>query len=754
MSLGSIIVRLTMNTADFVTDAGRAAKVAQRRAKEIDDAFRKAGAAIGTVLGAAALSAGVAIKSSIDRMDELSKASQKVGMPTEEFSRLAYAGELADVSMETLVGSLGKLTKAQAAALKETSEQAKVFDALGIAATNADGSLRPASEVLGEFADRFKAMEGSPEAMAAGFALFGRSFQEMIPLLKGGSAGLRDAADESDRLGVTLTTTAGEAAEEFNDNLTRLQRAVGGVWMEISSGMLPQLNQMTGDLVTAAGETDNLRQFGEGLATVLRGLGSGFAFVAGMTKQFTIDTVALSDALIGYAEAARNIGSLGLAPGTVSGGMNRASNAFKTRREIMADQQRAQASAAARAEIDRLTRNGVQYDGPLLAPSKALEEAEMAQKVAAVKEARRQAEALRKALGDPDPKAPRGSGGKKASSRAPEISEEAKAVERLNEQAARDLESLKERLGLMGLETEAAKMKWETEEGSFKALDPLRKAELIAQAALVDAKQKALDTAEAERRAAEDAREGYARAIADIQSERDTLGMTNEQLEIYNRLKWAGVDANSAFGQSIIDQTRDLQRARKLMEDQIGLMDEFRGAARGFVDDIYNGANAWDALKDAFDRFADAIFDFASKKVMEQLFGQMGSSQTGSAGNWIADLIGAFAGAFSGGGGGGGGGGQFGWIGNGYARGGYTGPGGPNDPAGIVHRGEVVWSQGDVARAGGVATVEAMRQGRGGGRPAMVVEQHFHNPRLYDRRSDTQRQAQAAMKLRESVKFA
>ena len=43
MSLGSIIVRLTMNTADFETDAGRAAKVAEKRAKEIDAAFRKAG---------------------------------------------------------------------------------------------------------------------------------------------------------------------------------------------------------------------------------------------------------------------------------------------------------------------------------------------------------------------------------------------------------------------------------------------------------------------------------------------------------------------------------------------------------------------------------------------------------------------------------------------------------------------------------------------------------------------------------------
>ena len=47
----------------------------------------------------------------------------------------------------------------------------------------------------------------------------------------------------------------------------------------------------------------------------------------------------------------------------------------------------------------------------------------------------------------------------------------------------------------------------------------------------------------------------------------------------------------------------------------------------------------------------------------------------------------------------------------GYAGGGYTGPGGVYEPAGVVHKGEVVWSQLDIARAGGVAVVEAMRRG-------------------------------------------
>lgn len=47
----------------------------------------------------------------------------------------------------------------------------------------------------------------------------------------------------------------------------------------------------------------------------------------------------------------------------------------------------------------------------------------------------------------------------------------------------------------------------------------------------------------------------------------------------------------------------------------------------------------------------------------------------------------------------------------GFDQGGYTGPGAKDAPAGVVHRGEVVWSQRDVARAGGVGTVEAMRRG-------------------------------------------
>ena len=48
----------------------------------------------------------------------------------------------------------------------------------------------------------------------------------------------------------------------------------------------------------------------------------------------------------------------------------------------------------------------------------------------------------------------------------------------------------------------------------------------------------------------------------------------------------------------------------------------------------------------------------------------------------------------------------------GYSTGGYTGAGGVNQAAGIVHKGEVVFNQQDVARFGGWRVLEKNPQSR------------------------------------------
>lgn len=67
----------------------------------------------------------------------------------------------------------------------------------------------------------------------------------------------------------------------------------------------------------------------------------------------------------------------------------------------------------------------------------------------------------------------------------------------------------------------------------------------------------------------------------------------------------------------------------------------------------------------------------------------------------------------------------------GFSNGGYTGAGGKYDPAGIVHKGEVVFSQEDIARWGGVGNVEKLRK-NGGYSDGGVVGNSYNQGRQYD----------------------
>lgn len=60
----------------------------------------------------------------------------------------------------------------------------------------------------------------------------------------------------------------------------------------------------------------------------------------------------------------------------------------------------------------------------------------------------------------------------------------------------------------------------------------------------------------------------------------------------------------------------------------------------------------------------------------------------------------------------------------GFADGGFTGSGGKYEPAGIVHKGEVVWSQEDIKRWGGVGLVENMRKSAS---PEAFINNHATN---------------------------
>lgn len=239
--VGALRVDLGLNSAEFQAGLKKASAGLGNFAKTAGIGL----AAVATAAAAAGAALAVAVKGAIDNADELSKTAQKVGVTTEALSRLNYAASLSDVSLGQLSTGLGRLTVGMSQIAQGAGGQAKMaLDALGVSALNSAGQLRGSDQVLADVAERFARMEDGATKTALAIALFGRSGADLIPMLNMGKSGLADLAAEADRLGITLSTSTGRAAEQFNDSITRLQATFQGVINKIMAGALPALNQL------------------------------------------------------------------------------------------------------------------------------------------------------------------------------------------------------------------------------------------------------------------------------------------------------------------------------------------------------------------------------------------------------------------------------------------------------------------------------------------------------------------------------
>lgn len=135
---------------------------------------------------------------------------------------------------------------------------------------------------------------------------------------------------------------------------------------------------------------------------------------------------------------------------------------------------------------------------------------------------------------------------------------------------------------------------------------------------------------------------------------------------------------------------------RRKAEDALGTA---KDVTRGLIDGLIQGASAADMMSNALKKIGDHLIN----DVLNNLFKI--NNAGGSGGGFLSGLLSLF---------GGGGGLNYGALSASgrylFDKGGYTGPGGKHQPAGVVHKGEVVFSQDDVRRHGGVASVEAMRR--------------------------------------------
>ena len=210
--------------------------------KDVDDnaaTLAKWGAA---AAGAAALAVSALVKAQIDVADSTSKASKAAGISTENFSKLSYAMSLG-------VEGGGDLSKTLLFLNKAIASGADEFKDLGVETKNADGSFRSADAVLMDIADSMAMMGDGAQKAEIATKLLGKTGADLVPMLSEGSKGLRALGDEAQRAGQVIDAETGKAAEQFNDQLTRLKAQTTGLGNELMKGLLPALTSTTDALL-------------------------------------------------------------------------------------------------------------------------------------------------------------------------------------------------------------------------------------------------------------------------------------------------------------------------------------------------------------------------------------------------------------------------------------------------------------------------------------------------------------------------
>lgn len=218
--------------------------------------------------------------------DEVNTLSKTTGISTNELQKFMYATDLIDVSVETLSGALTKLTRNMAEPSKAAAE---AFDTLKVSTIDATGALRDRQEFFYEVIEALGRVGNETERDALAMDIFGKSAQELNPLIKGGAQVLKELGDEAERAGLILSQETLDGLNDFNDKLdllkskgTAIKNLAAAEMTPAFDGLLEVADELLDDIneMAKSGELKKLaKELGEGIKNAATALKNIIKFV-------------------------------------------------------------------------------------------------------------------------------------------------------------------------------------------------------------------------------------------------------------------------------------------------------------------------------------------------------------------------------------------------------------------------------------------------------------------------------------------
>ena len=210
-----------------------------------------------------------ASKAGASYADDILTLSTTTGLSTDTLQEYKFMADLVDVSLDTITGSMTKLTASMIKAKAGEGDAAAVFAELGVSVTDTNGKLRRAQDVFNDAVDALGNVKNETERDAMAMKIFGKSAKDLNPLIKAGKVELQSLAKEAKDTGYVLSGPALKALGAQQDAMERLDKKAEALKNNFASKMAPS---MTRAYDTIAKTLDNPR-VQRGLEVLAQGLG-------------------------------------------------------------------------------------------------------------------------------------------------------------------------------------------------------------------------------------------------------------------------------------------------------------------------------------------------------------------------------------------------------------------------------------------------------------------------------------------------
>lgn len=270
---------------DEVEETGKQSDEAGGRFEKFGSVLKSVGKALAVTMaaiGTAAVAAGKKLYDMANDVaatgDNIDKMSQRLGLSREAYQEWDYVLSQSGVDINSVQTGMKTLTNTIDDAKNGTDKAIEKFTRLGI--TQEDLANKSREDIFAMTIAGLQKMTDDTEKAALANDMFGRSGQEMIPLLNASAESTEELLQKSRDLGMVMSDEAVTAAVNYTDSMDTLKRTFSAVKNNIVSDLLPGFTKildgltglLTGQEEAGAQIKEGAKEMVESISEVLPGI--------------------------------------------------------------------------------------------------------------------------------------------------------------------------------------------------------------------------------------------------------------------------------------------------------------------------------------------------------------------------------------------------------------------------------------------------------------------------------------------------